>query len=84
MDITNQSGITIYLKANVKNIPEHEMKRLLIKDKSEAELLKFIEVNLAKRESSYNPAKIIFETEHLTSRENVSEYIDKLEVIITL
>lgn len=88
MEIMNKSGITIYLKASPKalcqrlNIPEHKMKRPLIRDKNETELLEFVETNLSIREPFYNQAKIIFETEYLTSRENVSEHIDKLNAII--
>lgn len=89
MDVMNKSGITIYLKASPEalcqrlNIPEHKMKRPLIKDKTEKELLEFIGINLRNREPFYNQAKIIFETEYLTSRENVSEHIEKLKSIIT-
>ena len=89
MEIMNGSGVTVYIKATPKalcqrlNIPEHKMKRPLIKDKNEVELLEFIEINLKKREPFYNQAKIIFETEYLTSRENVSEHIEKLQSIIS-
>lgn len=89
MNIMNQSGVTIYLKATPKalcdrlNIPEHKMKRPLIKDKNEIELLKFIEDNLSKRDHFYSKAKIIFETEYLTSQKNVAEHIKQLSKIIT-
>lgn len=89
MNIMNETGITVYLKASPEalckrlNIPEHKMKRPLIKDKTEDELLVFIEENLKKREQFYNQAKIIFATENLTSRENVAEHIEGLKGIIS-
>lgn len=89
MDIMNETGVTIYLKASPEalckrlNIPEHKMKRPLIKDKNEEELLSFITENLSKREQFYNKAKIIFATEYLTSRENVAEHIEGLKGVIS-
>jgi shikimate kinase len=54
----------------------------LIKDKDEQELLAFVVDNLEKREPFYSKAKVIFETNNLITREDVTEYIRQLISIL--
>lgn len=82
MDVMNQSGITIYLKASVEELAERlrtgKQKRPLIKDKNPEELKDFITLNLEKREEFYNQATFIFESDGLFSSENFSAKIEQL------
>lgn len=62
MEIMKRAGLTVYLKVTPKVLTEVLKKakrnRPLIKDKSEEELLHFIEENLAKREAFYSQAEL--------------------------
>ncbi|MDR2621916.1 MAG: shikimate kinase [Dysgonamonadaceae bacterium] len=86
MDMMNQSGITIYLKASIEELVERlrtgKQKRPLIKDKNPGEIKDFITTNLAKREEFYNKATFIFESDSLSSSENFKTKIDRLIEII--
>lgn len=89
MDIMNQSGITIYLKATPelltnRLLTSNREKRPLIKDKTEEELLNFIITNLEKRDPYYSRAKIIFESEELVNKSDIGKYVSKLKEKIDL
>lgn len=79
MEIMNNAGTTVYLKASPELLSERldlcKEKRPLIKDKNKEELLLFIKENLNRRESYYSQAKIIFEAKELVNREDVDKYV---------
>lgn len=90
MEIMNNSGITVYLRASAELLSQRlnggKEKRPLIKDKNEEELFLFVSENIKKREPYYTQAKITFETDELINREDVNKYagmlIDKLQHIV--
>lgn len=88
MELMNKNGITMYLKASPQalasrlSIPEHKMKRPLIKDMDDKDLLDFISNNLTIREQFYTKAQIIFETEDLISRESIGEHIERIKQLL--
>lgn len=65
MALMNDSGLTIYLRlpatALCRRLAGGKQHRPLIADKSDAELLHFIEVKLTEREPSYNQAKLVID-----------------------
>jgi shikimate kinase len=67
MQFINDSGITVYLKTNpqllLKRLLPEIDKRPLLKGKTEAELLSFIESKVAEREAFYGQADIIIHQE---------------------
>jgi shikimate kinase len=75
----NHSGITVYLKTNPtllleRLLPEME-KRPLLRGRSEAELLTFIETKVAEREAFYGQADIIINQEN--NAQNIAQDILK-------
>lgn len=82
MDYMNRVGTTVYLKASplalCKRLIVAKAKRPLIQDKTESELLDFVTTNLKQREPYYTKAKITFETENLTHKDLVNEYVEEL------
>jgi shikimate kinase len=64
MELMNRSGITVYLKVPVNVLAQRlssgKQERPLVKDKSKEELQQFIAENVAKRETWYNQASIIY------------------------
>ena len=79
MEVMNNAGITVYMKASPKLLSERlnlcKEKRPLIKDKNEAELKLFVTNNLTRREVHYSQAKVIFEADELVNREDVDKYV---------
>lgn len=67
----NNNGTTVYLKCHpqkiLQNVLAEKQKRPLIKKINEGELLFFIEQKLKERESFYNQAKIILQTEEINN-----------------
>jgi shikimate kinase len=82
MDYMKLVGKTVYLKASpdalAKRLSTCKDKRPLIKDKSEEELLSFIEDSLQKREVYYSSAHLVFDTEELMSEDDVYRFVEKL------
>lgn len=83
MEYMNKQGQTVYLQASANALTKRLLqckadKRPLIRNKTEKELLAFVEENLIKREPYYSQAKIVFETENLIDRSLVEEYVDRL------
>jgi len=83
IDIMNNSGITVYLKATPELLADRLIlckdKRPLIRDKNEQELLLFVKESLRKREQFYSQAQITFETEELVNKYDVENYVSKLK-----
>lgn len=86
MEVMNNAGTTIYLKAKPDMLAERldgcKAKRPLIKDKTTDELKQFVIDSLEKREPYYSQAKIVFETEELINREDLAVFITKLVALI--
>ena len=82
MDLMNQSGITIYLRSSVgeliSRINFEKQKRPLVKNKSQEELLDFVETSLIDREKYYNNAKIIFDIPHFHSKKEMNEWVEEI------
>lgn len=78
----NSVGTTVYLKATPEALSSRlntcKEKRPLIKDKNEEELYAFVVESLQKRDSFYSKAQIIFESEELVNREDVTRYVEQL------
>ena len=68
MQVMNEKGLTVYLKTSpemlCKTLSKAKTKRPLIANKTDEELLAFIEENLAKREFFYTQAQAIVSTEN--------------------
>lgn len=86
MKIMNNSGITIYLRANPELLAERldtcKAKRPLIKDKSKDELLQFVTESLVKREPYYLQAKIVIETNEFINRSDLDAIVSELKTRI--
>jgi len=82
MEVMNQTGATIYLKASVSELTErinfNKQKRPLLKDKSLEELRDFVETNLQKREIYYNQAKHIVEVPPCLTKEEMNLWIEEM------
>lgn len=83
MDIMNQSGLTIYLKATPelltnRLITSNRDKRPLIKNKTEDELLQFISENIVKRDPFYSLAHLTFESDELVDKSEIDKYLSQL------
>lgn len=76
MDLINHSGLSFYVKLSPKSLHDRlinsKKKRPLIKNKSQEELITYIQKELFKRELYYNQAKFIIKGENL----NFEELID--------
>ncbi|MBK5721284.1 shikimate kinase [Dysgonomonas sp. Marseille-P4677] len=85
-DYMNNAGTTVYLKATPEALSSRlntcKDKRPLIKDKNEEELYDFVVESLQRREPFYSKAHIIFETEELVNREDVTRYVEQLIKIL--
>ena len=82
MDLMNQTGTTIYLKAGVDEIADglksDRQKRPLIKNKSPEELRDFVETNLQKREVFYNQANLIVDVPTCHTKEEINQWVESL------
>lgn len=82
MDIMNNAGITVYLKAKPELLAERlnlcKEKRPLIRDKNDRELFRFVKESLEKRDIFYNQAQIIYETDTLVDKYDTSRYVSEL------
>lgn len=82
MEIMNNAGITIYLKADAELLANRlntcKDKRPLIKDKSPEELTQFVADSLDKRSFYYEQARIVFEAEQLVNKEDTDKYVSSL------
>ena len=75
MTIMNQSGLTLYIHAEVEELAARlgasKNVRPIIAGKSREELIPFITEHLAEREQFYNQANVIFKTDSLITSEEV-------------
>jgi len=77
MDYMKERGLTVYLKMNTKQLfyrlKHAKKKRPLLQNKTEAEVVKYIETKLKEREPSYNKANIVFDAFNMKISELVEE-----------
>lgn len=82
MDLMNESGITIYLKASVEELVNRlcsgKQNRPLIKGKNPEELKDFVSTNLNKREAFYNKAITTFEFDSNFTKENIDGVVNQI------
>jgi shikimate kinase len=82
MDVMNNSGTTIYIKASVaelvKRLNSGKQNRPLIKDKTPEELHEFVALNLKKREAFYNKATLVFEMDDHFSQKSIDLNVENL------
>lgn len=82
MSLMNQNGITIYLSATPevlsKRLYSCRNRRPLIKDKNEDELINFIKDSITVRETHYNKAHIIFDTDQIIKKDDINYYLPTL------
>lgn len=87
MEVMNEAGITIYIRAE----PEELVARLLasknvrplIAGKSKEDLIPFIREHLAQRERYYNMAHIVYQTEHMITKEEVQVTVNGIEQLLS-
>jgi len=92
MELMNSCGITVFLDTPVDRLHSRLMrgrhKRPLIADKSDDELLVFIQEALAKRRPYYSKAQMSFSSELLETKSEIEntakEFITKLSLPLTL
>jgi len=82
MNLLNQTGITVYLRASVDELFDRlsgdMQKRPLIKGKNADELRDFIETSLKKREPFYNQSQFIFDVRHCSTRNEMEQWVEEL------
>lgn len=86
IEYMNNAGLVIYLQSSPEALAARLMacknKRPLIEGKNEEELLEFIEKTLDKRNQFYQKAKHVVDMEHLSTKESIIEYSNKLATFI--
>ena len=86
MALMNSLGTTVYLKVSETELANRlilvKQNRPLIKDKNREELEIFISESLQKRESFYNQAKLVFDTEQLLDENDVDNIVVNLVKIM--
>jgi shikimate kinase len=82
MEVMNRSGQTIYLKVSVDELAMRLIKsknsRPLIQSKNWEEVKKYIAENLAKRETWYNQASVIFNVEKIATHQDINYMVESL------
>jgi len=78
IDYMNENGLTIYLKMNTGQLTyrlKHaKKKRPLLQNKTEEEVVKYIETKLKEREPFYNKANILFDAFNL----KISDLVEQI------
>lgn len=86
MEMMNKQGITVYIKASVKELSARLLAsknvRPLIRDKTPQELKEFITQHLAERNVYYSQAKIVYENKQLVSRAHVNESVAEIKELL--
>ena len=75
IEIMNRTGITVYIQAEPEELAARlrasKTVRPLVSGKAKDELVPFITHHLSEREKFYKQAKIVYETDHLVTKEDV-------------
>ena len=83
MKIMNNAGITLYIEAEPEELAARLLAsktvRPLIAGKSEDELIPFIKKHLSQRERYYKSAQIIYQSERMTTKEDIYLTVSDIE-----
>ncbi len=86
MDVMNQQGVTVYIKASVQQLISRLLAsknvRPIIENKSPEELVCFVKTHLGERIEFYSKAKITYQTEQLVSLAHVNETVVAIKEIL--
>ena len=86
MEMMNKQGITVYIKASVKELSARLLAsknvRPLIRDKTPQELKEFITQHFAERTVYYSQAEIVYENKQLVSRAHVNESVAEIKELL--
>lgn len=86
MEVMNQHGVTVYIKASVNQLVSRLLAsknvRPIIHNKSPEELKEFVTDHLTEREIYYSMAKLTYHTEQLVSMTQVDETIRGIKVML--
>lgn len=86
MEVMNRAGLTIYLEAHPEDLADHLLAsktvRPLIAGKSREELIPFITEHLARRESHYRKAKIIYPIDRMNTKDEIHLTVCGIEELI--
>ena len=85
IDYMNKQGCCIYLQTTpeilFQRLKHARSNRPLLRDKSDSELMEYIEKNLSIREEKYKRSSIIFDTGELDSYDAIEKAVERLYVI---
>ena len=86
MDVMNQYGVTLYIKASVDQLVSRLLVsknvRPIIQNKSPEELKEFVKAHLVEREIYYSKAKLTYHTEQLVSIAHVDKTIKGIKEML--
>lgn len=86
MDVMNQHGVTVYIKASVDQLMSRLLAsknvRPIIHNKSPEELKEFVTAHLAERDVYYSKAKLTYQTDQLASMAHVDETITGIKEML--
>ena len=86
MDVMNRLGVTVYVKAPVKQLVSRLLAsknvRPILSNMSPQELKVFVTDHLAQREYYYNQAKLTYQTEYLVSVDQVHESVTAIKKLL--
>ncbi|HZJ80040.1 MAG TPA: shikimate kinase [Dysgonamonadaceae bacterium] len=86
MDLMNQHGVTVYIKASAKQLVSRLLAskgvRPIIQGKSPEELKDFVTTHLAEREEYYSKAKLTYQTEQLVTLAHVNETVIAIQKLL--
>ncbi len=83
MEVMNRTGLTVYLDAHPEDLADHLLAsrtvRPLIVGKSREELIPFITEHLARRETYYKKAKIVYPLERMVTKKEIHLTVNRIE-----
>ncbi len=86
MDVMNQLGVTVFIKASVDQLMSRLLAsknvRPIIHNKTPEELKDFVTKHLAEREVYYSKAKLTYPTEQLESKGQIDETIKGIKEML--
>jgi len=88
MDFMNEHGVTVLLEAKPSTLFNRlkvaKSQRPLLANKSDEELMTFIEEGLQKRESFYMKAQFVFASDELESQKQISNSVERLKNLLNI
>ncbi len=86
MDLMNQHGVTVYIKASAKQLVSRLLAskgvRPVIQGKSPEELKDFVTNHLSMREEYYSKAKLTYQTKQLVTLAHVNETVIAIKKLL--